>query len=93
MIANFRPKGLPRFYETGDARGVQADQVRRIRRVLFALDHATSPETFVGLPGMRLHPLKGQLAGFWSVSVSGNWRIVFRFDDSRPVDLDYLDYH
>ena len=93
MIDSFRHKGLRRYYETGDTRGIQPAFAKRVRRILTVLDAATSPETFEGLPGMKLHPLKADLAGFWGVTVTGNWRIVFRFEDQRPTDVDYLDYH
>ncbi len=45
------------------------------------------------LPGLRLHPLKGRLKGVWAVDVSGNWRVVFRFEGRDAVDVDYVDYH
>lgn len=64
----------------------------KVRRVLSALDAAESPQA-LDLPGYRLHPLKGSLAGFWSVTVSGNWRIIFRFEDGDAFDVDLLDYH
>ncbi len=64
----------------------------KVRRVLSALDAAESPQA-LDLPGYRLHPLKGNLAGLWSVTVSGNWRIVFRFEDGDAYDVDLLDYH
>ena len=65
----------------------------RIRRVLGILDAAGSIETLNLLPGMRLHPLKGDLDGYWSVSVSGNWRIIFRFETTDFYDVDLVDYH
>lgn len=93
MIGNFRHRGLKRFYETGDSRDLRQDQVRRIARVLAILENAGAIENMDMLPGMRLHRLKGDLAGFWSVSVSGNWRIVFRFEDGQARDVDLIDYH
>jgi len=63
-----------------------------IGRVLSALDAAASPQA-LDLPGFRLHPLKGEVAGFWSVTVSGNWRVVFRFGEGDVFDVDLLDYH
>jgi proteic killer suppression protein len=47
----------------------------------------------MNIPGFRLHPLKGSLSGYWAVSVSGNWRVTFRFDNGHAVDVDYMDYH
>jgi proteic killer suppression protein len=93
MIASFRHRGLRRLYETGDGREVQQDQLKRIRRILSVLDNAKRVDDIDQLPGMRLHPLKGDLAGFWSVSISGNWRIVFRFKAGDAFDVDLVDYH
>ena len=93
MIASFRHRGLRRLYQTGDTREVRQDQVRRIRRILGVLDAAVRVEDVDQLPGFRLHPLKGNLAGFWSVSVSGNWRIIFRFQEGEASDVDLVDYH
>ena len=93
MIKSFRHRGLQRYFETGDHRDLRADQVKRIRRVLAILDAAVSIETLETLPGMRLHALKGDLDGFWSISVTGNWRIVFRFDAGEMSDVDFVDYH
>ena len=76
----------------GDARQLDPRLVPRIRRVLLLLDEATEPRN-MDLPGFRLHSLKGDRAGQWSVSVTGNWRIVFRFADGEAVDVDLLDYH
>lgn len=72
---------------------MKQDQVRRVRRALFLLDNAESPEQIGLLPGMRVHRLSGDLAGLWSLSVSGNWRIVFRFADGDAFDVDLVDYH
>lgn len=92
MIENIRHRGLRRLYETGDRRGVSAELVDRIERVLARLDQASEP-AHMDLPGLRLHPLRGDRAGFWSVSISGNWRIVFRFEDGGVHDVDLVDYH
>ena len=93
MIKTFRHRGLERFFASGDGRGLRADQLSRIRRVLGILDAAGSIETLNLLPGMRLHPLKGDLDGYWSVSVSGNWRIIFRLEATDFYDVDLVDYH
>jgi toxin HigB-1 len=93
VIKTFRHRGLGRFFERGETRGLRQDQVARIRRVLAILDGAKTAEDVVGLPGLRPHRLKGDLAGFWSVSVSGNWRIVFRFSGNDAFDVDLVDYH
>ena len=88
----FAHRGLQRLYERGDAKRLNPALVPRIRRVLTALDEATEPR-HMDLPGWRLHPLKGDQAGHWSVSVSGNWRIIFRFDGSEAVGVNLIDYH
>jgi proteic killer suppression protein len=92
MIAGFRHKALRRFYETGDARGLNADWVKRLRLILARLDASSEPED-MDLPGLRLHPLKGELKGYWSVSLSGNWRVIFRFENGAAGDVDLVDYH
>ena len=88
----FAHKELRRFYERDDTRGLNAGHTERIRRILTALQDAQSPHN-MNLPGWRLHPLKGDRAGQWSVRVAGNWRIVFRFEGSEAVDIDLVDYH
>ena len=92
MIQTFRHKGLQRLYEKDVAKGLAAGMVPRIGRILARLDVATGPET-MSLPGYRLHPLKGDLKGYWSVWVTGNWRIIFRLDGGHVFDGDLLDYH
>ena len=93
MLKTFRHRGLQRYFEAGDHRNLRADQIKRIRRVLAILDAAASIETLNTMPGMRLHPLKGDLSNFWSISVSGNWRIIFRIEDGDMYDVDFVDYH
>ena len=72
---------------------VPGDLVAKLRRVLTLLDEARRPGDVAVQPGYRVHPLKGDMAGLWSASVSGNWRVVFRFEDSEAVDVDLVDYH
>ena len=76
MIRSFRHKGLKLLFEDGSRRGVRAGHADRIERILARLDQASEPR-HMDLPGFRLHPLKGERAGFWAVSVSGNWRVGF----------------
>lgn len=92
MIKSFQHKGLKVFYETGSTRGIRADHAKRLKRILAVLDQARQPED-VDLPGYRLHLLKGDMAEFWSVSVSGNWRVTFRFTGQDVELINYLDYH
>lgn len=92
MIVSFRHKGLKLLFEKGDRRKVLPNHVDKVERVLARLEEA--PEVgHMGLPGFRLHPLTGDLAGYWSVTVSGNWRIVFRFEGGHAKDVDLIDYH
>jgi proteic killer suppression protein len=92
VIKSFRHKGLRTLFESGNARGVKADQVARIEEILSLLSVAESVQAF-SLPSLRLHPLKGEFKGFWSVTVSANWRIIFRFDGGDCYDVDLVDYH
>ena len=92
MIKSFQHKGLKAFYETGSIRGIRADHAKRLARLLPFLDSATCPGD-IDMPGWRLHPLKGELTQYWSVTMSGNWRVIFRFDDTDVELVDYLDYH
>ena len=88
-----RHKGLRALAEQDRARQLPGELVSRLRRILTALGEARHPGDLATRPGYRLHPLKGDLAGMWSISVSGNWRVVFRFEDSEAVDVDLVDYH
>lgn len=92
MIKGFRHKGLEQFFRTGSKAGIRPEHAARLRILLTALEHATGPQD-MSAPGWRLHRLSGNMAGLYSVTVSGNWRIVFRFEDKDAVALDYLDYH
>ena len=92
VIRSIRHKGLKRLYEEDDRRGVMAEHVIKLRDILVRLDAARSVSD-MDLPGFRLHPLKGQLKGFWAVTVRANWRVVFRFDGPNTVDIDLTDYH
>ena len=92
MIKSFKHKGLEKFYETGNMRGIQADRAKKLRLQLAALDSAQTIDD-TDLPGYRLHPLKGDLKGLWSITVNGNWRITFDFKDSNTYIVNYEDYH
>jgi proteic killer suppression protein len=92
VIVRFRHAGLERFFTTGSAAQIQPAHRRRLKLILTALNTAQGPRD-MGLPGLDLHLLKGDLTEFWSVSVSGNWRVIFRFDGNNVTDFDYLDYH
>jgi len=92
MILSFKHRGLRRLYEDDDRRGLNPEHIEKIRRVLAQLDQATCAED-LDLSGHRLHLLKGELTGFWSITIRANWRITFRFDGLDVTDVDYLDYH
>lgn len=92
MIVGFRHKGLRLLFEKGDRRKVPPEHAAKIERILARLEEA--PEArHMDLPGFRLHPLKGGLAGYWSVTVSGNQRVVFRFEGGHASEVDLIDYH
>ena len=92
MIKGFRHKGLRVFFENGTTKGIQVTHASRLRRQLARLDEASRPND-MNVPGWGLHPLKGNLKGHGAVSVSGNWRMTFSFDDGDAVLVDYQDYH
>ena len=92
MIQSFRHKGLRKFFESGSAAGIQPHHAKRLRMQLTALDTAQSIED-MNIPGYRLHPLKGEERGRWSVWVNGNWRLTFEFKEGHAYLLDYEDYH
>lgn len=92
MIKSFRHKGLKAFYLTGSKTGNQAKHASRLRLILGRLDGSLGPKD-MNLPGLRLHRLKGELAEFFAVDVSGNWRVIFKFEKQDAIGVDYLDYH
>ena len=92
MILTFRNKALEKIYEGGSGRGLPAEFLPKIKRVLIALDVAQSPDD-LSQPGFGLHPLSGNLKGFWSILVSRNWRTIFRFSGQDICDVDFVDYH
>jgi toxin HigB-1 len=92
MIKNFKHRGLKKLFEDGDRSKVRADHVQKIETILAHLDAAEEIDN-MGLPGFHLHTLKGDRAGFWSVTVRANWRIIFRFENGTAYDVDLIDYH
>lgn len=92
MIRSFRHKGLARLFADTDARGVRADLVPKLLRLLDRLDAAASPDD-MDLPGYHFHPLKGAQRGRFSVRITGNWRLTFGFDGQDSTDVDLEDYH
>ena len=92
MIRSICHKGLERLYEDDDSRGVIREHAEKLRDILARLD-AAGTVADMDVPGFRLHPLKGQAKGFWTVTVRANWRVIFRFADRDVLDVDYVDYH
>lgn len=92
MIKSFVHKGLEALFRTGSKAGIQPHHANKLRLQLTMLDRARQPED-MNAPGWRLHPLSGDMAGHYSITVNGNWRITFRFEDSDVILVDYLDYH
>ena len=92
MIKSIKHKGLKRFWEKEDRSKLPASQLSRIQKLLLSLNAATTEED-MNLPGYHMHELKGDLKGYFSVRVTGNYRIVYRFEDEHVYDVDYIDYH
>lgn len=94
-LAGFRHKGLRQFYEDDNPKGLSAAIADKLRKLLFALETAQSLEQVGRFPGWKLHPLKGDLRGFWSLTVTGNWRVIFRYDQTTNTasEIDLIDYH
>jgi proteic killer suppression protein len=92
MIRGFKHRGLKRLFERDDRSGIRPDLVDTVQEILTVLDDAAIPQE-LNLPGYRLHALKGDLKGLWSVTVRANWRIIFRFEGTDAFDVELIDYH
>jgi toxin HigB-1 len=92
MIRTIRHKGLKRLFEHDDPSGVNPEHASKLRDILATL-HAAPTVAHMDLPGLRLHSLKGQMKGFWAVTVRANWRVIFHFTEGHAEDVDYVDYH
>ena len=92
MIRGFKHKGLQQFYESGSTRGIQNQHSDKLRMILTTLD-AAEQVLDMSAPLFQLHELKGQEKGTWSVSVNGNWRVTFQFENGHAYVVDYRDYH
>jgi proteic killer suppression protein len=92
MIQSFRHDGLKRFFEQGSKAGIPARYVKKLQLILTALQAATQPQD-MNFPGSRLHQLTGDRRGTWSVDVSGNWRVTFRFDGQDVLEVNFEDTH
>jgi toxin HigB-1 len=93
LIGKFRHKGLKALYSDDSTSGVPARSAEKLRRMLAALENADALEQVASLPGWKLHPLKGERRGDYSISVTGNWRLTFRLDGATVTDIDFEDYH
>ena len=91
-IVGFRHKGLERYFSRGTTAGIQSQHAQRLRLVLGRLNVAKEPRD-MGLPGLGLHPLKGDRQNTWAVRIRGNWRVTFRFAGPDVTDVNYEDYH
>jgi proteic killer suppression protein len=92
MVKKFKHKGLKDFFETGRKKGIQASHAKRLRLILVRL-HSSQTFEDMDLPGFKLHLLKGKFQGYYAVTVSGNWRVIFKFDGNDAVNIDYIDYY
>lgn len=92
-IYSIRHRGLQRFFEKNETKGLPQNHISKLRHILAALDEAESVTELDPMPGWRLHRLHGDRRGIWSISLSGNWRITFRIEQGRIYDLDLEDYH
>jgi len=92
MIKSFAHKGIKTFFETGSKAGIQAAHAPKLRLQLAALNRARKPDD-MAVPNWRLHALKGNLSGHWAITVNGNWRLTFRFENGDALLVDYQDYH
>jgi proteic killer suppression protein len=92
MVRSFKHKGLRLFFEKGNTKGIQSAHASKLRMQLVALHSATEIND-LDIPGYRLHPLKGKRSNLWSITVNGNWRITFEFDNGNVYIVNYEDYH
>lgn len=95
QLVRFRHKGLRQIHEDGSAKGVYPAMGDKLRKLLFAIETAETLNQLTRFPGWNLHPLKGDLKGFWSLTVTGNWRLIFRYDEEENAasDIDLIDDH
>ena len=92
MIRDFKHRGLKRLFEQGDRSKIRPDSVAKVERILAQLNASAEPAD-MSVPGFGLHPITGDRIGFWSVVVSRNWRVIFRFESGDACDVDFVDYH
>jgi proteic killer suppression protein len=95
QLVRFRHKGLRHLHEEGNVKGVPPAMAEKLRKLLFALETAETMDQLSRFPGWKLHPLKGSLKGHWSLTVTGNWRLTFGYDQQTNIasEIDLIDYH
>jgi proteic killer suppression protein len=95
QLVRFRDKGLRQLHEDGNARGLPSAMADNLRELVFAFETAETLEQVGRFPGWKLHPLRGNLKGVWSLTVTGNWRLIFRYEEKTNTasDIDLIDYH
>ena len=91
-IKTFKHKGLRKFFETGSKAKITVSHAKILGLILDRLDAAYEVQD-MNYPGSEFHPLKDYKKGFFAISVSGNWRVIFRFERHYAYDVDFLDYH
>lgn len=92
MIISWKHKGLKKFFDTGSKSGITASHEKRLKIILQRLNAASQPDD-MNTPSMKFHKLQGDLKGFYSVTVNGNWRVIFKFESKNAFEVDYIDYH
>lgn len=94
-LVRFRHKGLKRLHADDDPKGVPPVMADKLRKLLFSLETAETLQQLDRFPGWKLHPLRGSLKGYWSLTVTGNWRLIFRYDELKNTagEIDLIDYH
>jgi proteic killer suppression protein len=93
QIVTIRNKALARLWRSDEKRGLPTDQVRRLRAALTLLSASANMQMLATVPGWRLHELKGERKGTWSLTITGNWRLTFRVEGASVYDIDLEDYH
>ena len=95
QLTRLRHKGLRQLHADDNAKGVPPAMADKLRKLLFTLETANDLDQVSRFPGWKLHPLKGDLKEFWSLAVTGNWRLIFRYDEeaNSASDIDLIDYH
>ena len=92
-VRSIAHKGLRRLYEDNSSKGLSADTVDKLRKMLAFLDAMQDPQELRALPTWKAHILSGDRKGTWSLHVTRNWRMTFRIEDDEIIDVNLEDYH